>query len=106
VLTATAQQKEKVVIAEAEATARKAEAEGQAAAVMKAADAEAYANLKVAQAQAEALKVQNAALVQNKEVLELRRIEVQLKYAERWNGALPTNIYGSAPVPLLNIDPK
>ena len=38
-------------------------------------------------AQAEALRVQNAALAQNKDVLELRRIEVEKTKAEKWNGA-------------------
>jgi prohibitin 2 len=55
-----------VAIAEAEATALRAKADG-----------EAYANLKVATAQADALRIQNAALAQNKDVLELRRIEVE-----------------------------
>ena len=86
--TVEAEQKQKVAIAEAEATALRAKADG-----------EAYANLKVATAQAEALRVQNAALAQNKDVLELRRIEVEHVKAERWNGALPTSIYAGAPIP-------
>ena len=90
--TVEAEQKQKVAIAEAEASARKAQADG-----------EAYANLKIATAQAEALRVQTAALAQNKDVLELRRIEVEKIKAERWNGALPTAIYGSAPIPFLNV---
>jgi regulator of protease activity HflC (stomatin/prohibitin superfamily) len=90
--TVEAEQKQKVAIAEAEASAARAKADG-----------EAYANLTVAKAQAEALRVQNAALSQNKDVLELRRIEVEAKKAERWNGALPQNIYAGAPVPFLNV---
>jgi prohibitin 2 len=86
--TVEAEQKQKVAIAEAEASAVKARADG-----------EAYANLKVAAAQAEALKIQNAALSQNKDVLELRRIEVERVKAERWNGQLPQNIYAGAPIP-------
>jgi regulator of protease activity HflC (stomatin/prohibitin superfamily) len=92
--TVEAEQKQKVAVAEAEANARKAQADG-----------EAYANLTVAKAQAEALRVQNAALAQNKDVLELRRIEVERVKAEKWNGALPTSIYGSAPVPFMNVGP-
>lgn len=88
--TVEAEQKQKVAIAEAEAAAVKARADG-----------EAYANLKVATAQAEALKIQNAALVQNKDVLELRRIEVERVKAERWNGQLPQNVYAGAPIPFL-----
>jgi len=90
--TVEAEQKQKVAVAEAEAGARKAQADG-----------EAYANLKIATAQAEALRVQNAALAQNKDVLELRRIEVERTKAERWNGALPTSIYSGAPIPFLNV---
>lgn len=90
--TVESEQKQKVAIAEAEANARRAEADG-----------EAYANLKLANAQAEALRVQNAALAQSKEVLELRRIEVERIKAEKWNGALPTAIFAGAPVPFMNV---
>jgi len=90
--TVEAEQKQKVAIAEAEASARKAQSDG-----------EAYANLTIAKAQAEALRVQNAALAQSKEVLELRRIEVEKIKAEKWDGALPTAIYAGAPIPFLNV---
>jgi regulator of protease activity HflC (stomatin/prohibitin superfamily) len=90
--TVEAEQKQKVAVAEAEASAARARADG-----------EAYANLKVATAQADALKVQNAALAQNKDVLELRRIEVEQTKAERWNGQLPSAIYAGAPIPFLNV---
>ena len=90
--TVEAEQKQKVAIAEAEASARKAQSDG-----------EAYANLTIAKAQAEALRVQNAALAQNKDVLELRRIEVEKIKAEKWDGALPTAIYAGAPIPFLNV---
>lgn len=93
--TVEAEQKQKVAVAEAEASARRA-----------AADGEAYANLKLASAQAEALKIQNAALAQSKEVLELRRIEVERIKAERWNGALPTSIYAGAPVPFMSVQSR
>lgn len=90
--TVESQQKQKVAVAEAEANALKAQADG-----------EAYANLKLATAQADALKVQNNALSQNKDVLELRRIEVEKIKAEKWNGALPTAIYAGAPIPFLDV---
>lgn len=95
VLTVTAEQKQKVAVAEAEAAAERARADG-----------EAYAALKIATAQADAIKAQNAALTQSREVLELRRVEVELEKAKRWNGELPTHIYGSAPVPFLNVDKR
>lgn len=86
--TVEAEQKQKVAVAEAEATALKAQADG-----------EAYAQLKVAQAQAESIRIQNAALSQGKEVLELRRIEVDMQKAKTWDGKLPQNIYAGAPIP-------
>ena len=92
--TVEAEQKQKVAVAEAEAAAARATADGAA-----------YAQLKVATAQADALRVQNAALAQNKDVLELRRIEVAMKQAEaalKWNGVLPTSIYAGAPLPFIN----
>ena len=90
--TVESEQKQKVAIAEAEATALKAQADG-----------EAYQILKLATAQADALKVQNAALAQNKEVLELRRIEVEQTKASKWNGQLPSSVYASAPIPFFNV---
>lgn len=92
VRTVAAQQQEKVVTAEAEATAAKARADGQA-----------YAVTKQAEAEANALKIQNSALNQSKDVLELRRIEVELVKAQRWDGALPQHIYGSAPIPFMGM---
>jgi prohibitin 2 len=90
--TVESEQKQKVAIAEAEANAVRATADG-----------EAYAKLKVATAEAESLKIQNAALAQNKDVLELRRITVEQTKAERWNGQLPTSIYAGTPIPFLNV---
>lgn len=90
--TVEAEQKQKVAIAEAEANAKKAEADG-----------EAYASLAVARAQAEALRIQNDALAKNKDVLELRRIEVEKIKAEKWDGGLPQAIYAGAPIPFLNV---
>ncbi len=89
--TVEAEQKQKVAIAEAEASALKAKADG-----------EAYANLKIATAQADALKIQGTALAQNPTVLELRRTEVEMAKANKWNGALPTSIYAGAPIPFFN----
>ena len=91
-LTVVAEQKQKVAIAEAEATALKASADG-----------EAYAALTKAKAQAESLRIQNAVLVQSKDVLELRRIEVDMEKATKWDGKLPVNMYGSAPIPFLSL---
>lgn len=91
--TVEAEQKQKVAVAEAEANALKAKADG-----------EAYSLLKIATAQADSLRVQNAALAQNRDVLELRRIEVAMTQAKQWNGQLPTAIYAGAPVPFINTE--
>jgi len=88
--TVESEQKQKVAVAEAEAKAVKAKADG-----------DAYANLTIAKAQAEALRVQNAALREAKDVLELRRIEVEKIKAERWDGALPVNMYAGTPIPFI-----
>jgi len=93
VKTAEAEQKIKVVTAEAEASAVKAKADG-----------DAYANLAVAKAQAESLRIQNAALRENKDVLELRRIEVERLKAEKWDGALPTQVL-SGVTPFMQFTP-
>lgn len=90
-LTVQAEQKQKVAVAQAEASAVQATADGAA-----------YALLKGATAQAEALKIQGQALVQNPAVLDLRRIEVEMAKAGKWDGALPTAIYAGAPIPFFN----
>jgi regulator of protease activity HflC (stomatin/prohibitin superfamily) len=93
--TVESEQKQKVAIAQAESDAIRARADG-----------DAYAALKIATAQAEALRIQNAALAQNKDVLELRRIEVEHVKADRWNGVLPVNVYAGAPIPFFNTGSK
>lgn len=90
--TVEAEQKQKVAVAEAEASALKATADGKA-----------YSALKIATAEADSIKVQAQALAQNKDVLELRRIEVDQTRASKWNGVLPTSVYGSAPIPFLTV---
>jgi len=94
-LTVKAQQQQKVEIAQAEADAQKAKADGQA-----------YATLKEATAQAQALQIQNDALAKSAQVLDLRRIEVEMEKARRWDGKLPENIYAGAAIPFLNIPAK
>ncbi len=90
--TVEAEQKQKVAIAEAEAAAARATADGAA-----------YARLKVATSEADAIKVQGIALAQNRDILELRRIEVEkIKAGKGWDGVLPTAIYAGAPIPFIN----
>lgn len=91
-LTVESEQKQKVAIAEAEASAVKARADGNA-----------YATVANAKAAAEALKVQADAIAQSKDILELRRVQVEQTKAERWNGVLPQNVYAGAPIPFLSV---
>lgn len=60
------------------------------------------ADKKVAQARAEAesLKAQKQEITED--LLKLREIEAQLKAIEKWNGQLPTNMYGNS-VPFVNV---
>lgn len=101
--TVESEQKQKVAVAQAEASAVKATADGAAYKTTVEAKAQAEANLAVAVAQAKSLQIQNDALARNKDVLELRRIEVQMKQAEHWNGQLPSAIYAGAPIPFLSV---
>lgn len=91
-LTVQSEQKQKVAVAEAEANAVKATADGQA-----------YASLTTATANVKALKIQNDALHESKDVLELRKIEVELAKAGKWDGKLPTAIYAGAPIPFMQV---
>lgn len=49
-----------------------------------------------AQADAEAMRIKSKALSENKGL-------VQFEAVQRWNGVLPVNMYGSAPLPFINI---
>ena len=46
--------------------------------------------------------MQGASIQSNPGVLELRRIEVEMKKAETWNGVLPVNVYAGAPIPFFS----
>jgi len=48
------------------------------------------------------MPTKQAALAQGQQILELNRIQVLQTQAERWDGKLPTNLYGSAPIPIIN----
>ena len=92
--TVESEQKQKVAIAEAEASAVKATADGSA-----------YATIKNAEAAAASIRAQGNALLQNPQVVELKRIEVQLAQAQKWDGKLPEAIYAGAPIPFINATP-
>lgn len=86
------------VQAEGKANAARAAAAGEADARVFQATAEAKAIQMQGEAQATAIKAQGDALKANTGLVDLRR-------AERWDGKLPVNIYGSAPIPFMNVQP-
>lgn len=83
-----------VVEATGRANAQIATAAGDAKSRRIRADADAYAVQIAGSAAASALRAQNEALNNNPNL-------VAMQWAQRWNGALPTSMYGSSPVPLL-----
>lgn len=97
------EQQQKVVTAQAAAQAAEAQADGAAYATVAAAKANAQSIDIEAKAKAESIKVQAQALAQNQNILALKRIEVEQTWANRWSGDLPQNIYGGAPIPLVNL---
>lgn len=60
---------------------------------------EAKQTVATATAQAEAMKIQSAALSQNKGLVEY-------ELAKKWNGVLPVNMYGGSAVPFINVSGK
>ena len=72
------------------------QAAGAADARLLQATAEAKAIQLQGEAQAAAIRAQADALKANSNLVELRR-------AERWDGKLPVNVYGSAPIPFMGI---
>lgn len=58
---------------------------------------QAQQKIESAKAEAESIRIQTEALSQNDKLIDLRAVE-------RWNGVLPVNMYGSAPLPFLNVN--
>lgn len=56
-----------------------------------------------AQAMAEKTRLEAQALLMNSDLIDKIIAEAQLEAAKKWNGVLPTHMYGSAPIPLLNL---
>jgi regulator of protease activity HflC (stomatin/prohibitin superfamily) len=84
--------------AEGEANAARETARGKADGELLLATAQAKGKELVGLAEAKALEAQGEALRSNAAL-------IQLEIAKRWSGNLPVNMYGSAPVPLLNLQP-
>ena len=62
------------------------------------------ADQKLARAEAEAkgLRLQKDAITP--ELIQLRKVEMQTKAIEKWNGVLPTSMIPNATLPFLNLD--
>lgn len=67
------------------------------------AEAEAKATIATAEAQARSIQLQGEALRSNQNLLELKRVEVDMEKAKKWDGKLPVNMYAGAPLPFLNL---
>jgi len=63
---------------------------------------EAQQTIAKAQAEAQSIRLQSEA-ANNEKYVALKQLEVQLEFARKWNGVLPVNLYGSAPIPFLTI---
>ncbi len=64
--------------------------------------AEAQQSIEKSKAEAENIRLQSSA-ANNDKYVELKRLEVQQTFASKWNGVLPVNLYGSAPIPFLQL---
>ncbi len=64
---------------------------------------EAKQKIEIAKAEAMKTELEARALAINSNLIQKIIAEAQLKAAERWDGVLPTHMYGSAPIPLINI---
>ena len=85
------------ITAEGSANAVRARAAGDADARLLQATAEAKAIQLQGEAQAATIRAQAEALKANPDLVSLRK-------AERWDGKLPTALYGSAPIPFIQLD--
>lgn len=63
---------------------------------------EAEQKIATAKADAESIRLQSDA-ANNEKYVSLKKVEVELEMAKKWNGVLPVNVYGSAPIPFLNL---
>lgn len=64
--------------------------------------AEAQQSIERAKAEAENIRLQSQA-ANNDKYVQLKQLEVQQEFAKKWNGVLPVNLYGSAPIPFLDL---
>ena len=93
----TEEGKQQVIKAKALADSQKAESEAKAYAIKVESEAKAEATKQIGLAEAAAIREKSKALSENSKLVELTK-------AEKWNGALPQNMYGSGPLPFINLN--
>ena len=91
--------KQQVIKARAESDSKKAQSDADAYAIEVESKAKAEAIRQMGLAEAEAIREKSKALSQNANLVELTK-------AEKWNGALPQNLYSSGPIPFMDIGKK
>lgn len=93
--------------ARVEAETAKVRAAGEADAAIEAARGESQSRILRAQAEAQAIRLKGQADADAAQImakaLETNENLVSLRIAEKWNGVLPQNMYGSAPLPFLSL---
>lgn len=93
--------------AEGRANAARAQAQGAADASVFQAEADAKSRLLRATSEAKAIQLQGeaqaAAIKAQSEALKANSNLIDLRRAERWDGKLPVNMYGAAPIPFMNL---
>jgi len=93
--------------ARVEAETAKVRAAGEADAAIEAARGESQSRVLRAQSEAQAIRLKGQAEADAAQImakaLETNQNLVSLRIAEKWNGVLPQNMYGSAPLPLLSL---
>jgi regulator of protease activity HflC (stomatin/prohibitin superfamily) len=63
---------------------------------------EAQQTIATANATAQSIRLQSDA-ANNEKYIQLKQLEVQLEYAKKWDGVLPTSIYAGVPLPIMNV---
>ena len=92
----TEEGKQQVIKAKADADSQKAASDARAYAIKVESEAKAEATKQIGLAEAAAIREKSKALSENSRLVELTK-------AEKWNGELPQNMYGSAPLPILDV---
>lgn len=93
------QAEQAAIVAEGKANAQRAQAKGNADATVFEAEANAKAKVLNGQAEAQAIEAKTHALAQSPQLVEYTKALA----LQNWNGALPQQMFGSSPMPFLNL---